>query len=437
MSYQNHPTFPIAIVGGGLGGLALAIGLSKRNVKVCIYEATGSFSQIGAGVAFGPNSTRALHLIDPALLQGYKEHATFNEDRTRDDTFLSFRWGMDERKEGGARAGDLMCYIEDKLDPGRAKKLGVRTRSCIHRARLLDVLVSLLPEGITTFGKSFQSAEEQPDGSIKLRFADGTTALASAVVGCDGIKSKVREVVCGSAIDASYVGEYAYRALIPRVEAEKAVGPELARNGQMYCGYGGYIVSYPVEHADFTNMVAIHHEPGDVWSWNHEDWTVPADGDEFVREFKGWHPPLVEVIEKYRQRDIWAMYNVAHNAPYYKGRICLLGDSAHASTPHLGAGAGMAMEDAFILSNLIASVRGHEDIERAFHAYDAVRRPRTQKLIDLSRQAGMGCEFLIPRVADHIPALQKNLEEWYNWVWHYDLEDSLAKAKTLLLDSRG
>ncbi|KAF2462859.1 mannitol 1-phosphate dehydrogenase [Lindgomyces ingoldianus] len=431
-TFQNHASQEIAIVGGGLGGLALAIGLLKHHVNVHIYESAAAFSETGAGVAFGPNSTRALGLIHDALLEGYKKHATFNENRDHDHTFLSFRWGMDEKKEGGNKAGDLMWHLEDLWNTEGAQKLDVRTRSCIHRARLLDELVALLPQGITSFRKNFVSAEEQLDGSVKLYFADGTTALASAVIGCDGIKSQAREIVCGPSVQATYVGEYAYRAMVPKADAEKALGKELARNGQLYCGYGAYVVTYPVEHGDFTNMVAIPRESGESYSWSLADWTVPTTRDEFVQHFKGWYPPLVEVIAKYCGPQKWALFNLQHSAPYYKGKICLLGDSAHATTPHLGAGAGMAMEDAFILSSLIASVKSSEGIESAFRAFDSVRRPRTQQLIKNSRIAGLATDFMMPGVEDDTDRMKDHFKAWYKWLWHEDLEAQLQLAKNLL-----
>jgi salicylate hydroxylase len=436
-AFRNHDTLPIAIVGGGLGGLALVVGLLKHGIRVHIYEAAAAFAEIGAGVAFGPNSTRALALIDTALIEGYKKHATFNENRERDHTFMSLRWGMDQRRkdgeeDGGAKAGDLIWHLEDKSTSEGVTKHGVRTRSCIHRARLLDVLVSLLPEGIVSFGKSFDSLEEQPDGTVQLRFEDGTTTLASAVIGCDGIKSKVRESVCGKEVGASYVGEYAYRAMVPKLEAEKALGAELARNGQIHCGYGTYIVTYPVEHGEFTNMVAIPHEPGTAWSWGQDEWTVPATTDEFVRHFEGWKPELIDVFKKHCQPYKWALFDLQHDAKYFKGRVCLLGDSAHAATPHMGAGAGMAMEDAYILSNLIAAVDRSDGIESAFKAYDEVRRPRTQKLIELSRLSGLVIEFLVPDVGDNMGKVRQKYEEWYQWLWHEDLETQLEAGRNLL-----
>ncbi|KAJ4322825.1 hypothetical protein N0V94_002206 [Neodidymelliopsis sp. IMI 364377] len=430
--FENRVGLPIAIVGGGLGGLALAIGLLRGNVNVHIYEAADAYSEIGAGVAFGVNSITALHLIDPRLLEGYKKHATFNADPNRASTFMSVRWGMDENKQSGHKAGDLIWHLDDRWQPERAKALGVKTRSCIYRARLLDELVSLLPADITSFKKSFVDAEEQADGSLKLRFADGTTSLVSALIGCDGIKSKVRKLVCGPDVQPTYVGERAYRAMVPKADAERALGGDLAFNGTIYCGYGGYIVTYPVENGEFVNMVAIPHDPGKVRSWDQDEWTVPASTDEIPQRFENWYPPLVKIICDYSMPSKWALFDLQHDAPYYKGRVCLLGDSAHATTPHLGAGAGMAMEDAYLLSSLIASVGSIAHIERAFEAYNAVRRPRTQDCIKKSREAAMAMDFLLPETIDDTSALKQALEIPYNWLWHDDLESQLAVAQGLL-----
>ncbi|KZM28420.1 Salicylate 1-monooxygenase [Ascochyta rabiei] len=431
-AFQNHTQFPIAIIGGGLGGLALAIGLLKHGIHVQIYEAAAEFSEIGAGVAFGINSITALHLIDPKLLEGYKKHATFNADHHRSNTFMSFRWGTDERSHDGNKAGDVMWDLDDSWQPERAESFGVRTRSCIHRARLLAELVALLPSDVTSFNKSFVAADKQNDGLLRLQFTDGTTALASALIGCDGIKSKVRELVCGSHTRASYAGEVAYRAMVPRVDAEKALGADHAFNGTIYCGYGGYIVTYPVDNCDFVNMVAIPHDPGKATVWSQDEWTVPATTDEIRQRFEGWYPPLIDVICDYSMPNKWALFDLQHDALYYRDNICLLGDSAHATTPHLGAGAGMAMEDAYLLGNLIALVGSVAHVENAFRAYDAVRRPRTQGCIEKSRKAAMAMDFLVPEPVDDTTALKRALEASYRWLWHEDLEAQFIKAKNLL-----
>jgi salicylate hydroxylase len=429
MPFENHKHLPIAIIGGGLGGLALAIGLLSHGINVHIYEASPAFSEIGAGVTFGANATTALRLIDPRLLQGFMKHATFEPER--DGTFLSIRWGMDERRQDGHKAGDFAYYLEDRGRPGGVLT-GVQVRGGIHRARLMEEMTALLPAGITSFSKAFQGLEEVGDNTLKLRFSDETTALASAVIGCDGIKSKVRDFVCGPTVRAKYANECAFRALCPRNEATNLLGDDTALTGQLYCGYGGYVVTYPVEHGKFINMVAMPHDGSFTSTWDKNDWTVPTSADEIREKFQGWHPPLVDLIACHCLPAKWALFTLQHDESYFKRRTCLLGDSAHATTPHLGAGAGMAMEDAFILSHLIAATGSTENIESAFRAYDAVRRPRTQQCIKRSIDASLSYDFLLPDVGDNMEKIKKRTDESFQWLWHEDLEAQLQRAKELL-----
>ncbi len=129
---------------------------------------------------------------------------------------------------------------------------------------------------------------------------------------------------------------------------------------------------------------------------------------------------------------VWALFNHSPAPTYYRRRICLLGDSAHASTPHQGAGAGMALEDAFILSNLIGSIHSSSDLESAFKAYDAIRRPRTQDLVTTSKEAGEVVEFEGKDIGDDIEKLKANLDVRFDWIWDEDLDQELKDARRLL-----
>lgn len=130
--------------------------------------------------------------------------------------------------------------------------------------------------------------------------------------------------------------------------------------------------------------------------------------------------------------DIWALFNDPPSATYYglSPRICLLGDAAHATTPHQGSGAGMCIEDCYILGRLIAEVSGAQDLGKAFRAYDEVRRPRTQKLVRTSREAGMLYEF--EAEGDDLEAIEKNFKSRMNWIWDVDLQKDLEKALSIL-----
>lgn len=245
--------FSIAIVGGGISGLTLAIGLHKQNVPFTIYESAHKFGEIGAGVGFGPNTVRAMELISPEIVEGYKRCVTHGWDKKN---WFTVRVG-DERKAGpdgvlkhkkkeGLKVGDPIFeirYTNDGLAGG------------VHRAHFLDELLKLIPESTSKLGKRLVDITSATDGSqdVVLHFADGTTAQHSAVVGCDGIKSKSREILLGPGYKAVFSGKYAYRGLIPMDKAVKMLGEEVAQNAQMYMGYHGHLLTFPIEKGKTMN----------------------------------------------------------------------------------------------------------------------------------------------------------------------------------------
>lgn len=130
--------------------------------------------------------------------------------------------------------------------------------------------------------------------------------------------------------------------------------------------------------------------------------------------------------------DVWALFDHPPAPTYFKGHFALLGDAAHASTPHQGAGAGQAIEDAFILSNLLGQVNSVDEIEKAFHAYDAVRRPRSQKVVATSRDAAKIYEFEDEKLKSNLVMIKKTLEMRYDWIWNEDLPQQLKTAEAIM-----
>jgi salicylate hydroxylase len=135
---------------------------------------------------------------------------------------------------------------------------------------------------------------------------------------------------------------------------------------------------------------------------------------------------------------MWALFDHRPAPTYYKGHIALLGDAAHASTPHQGAGAGQAMEDAFILGRLLGdiSIRSAADIPAAFQAYDAVRRPRSQKVVTTSRSAGLTYAFQGPAGVD-VEGIREELLQRYQWIWEEDMESQAEQATLILRGEKG
>ncbi|GKZ26423.1 hypothetical protein AbraIFM66951_004927 [Aspergillus brasiliensis] len=425
---NNDKPLRIAIIGGGIAGVTLLLALLKHTSRQIIiphlYEATPEFSEIGAGIAFGSNSIRAMELIDSELAAAYNQHATFQPDTGAFEKKLwsSYRMGMDGRgpSSNNLKAGDYLHEVHAAI-----------ARSSVHRARFLEAMTALLPPegGYVSFGKRLVSIEEKADG-VTVHFADGTSVSVDAVLGCDGIKSRVRQILLEGeeAANAVFTGKYAYRGLIPMDEAVAALGEYTARNNHFHWGYGGHLLTFPIEHGRTMNVVAFRTKHNGVWEHG-QQWVLPGNKKQMLQDFEGWGPDVRAILSLMRNADIWAMFEHAPASTYHRrGRICLVGDAAHASTPHQGAGAGMAVEDVFVLSRLLGEVKKKSDLERAFVAYDAVRRPRTQQLVRTSRDAGMLYECQKEGVWDDVAKIREDLDMRMRWIWDLDVEQHLQDA---------
>lgn len=438
--------FTIAIVGGGLGGVALALNLAAQNVPFHIYESAPSFGEIGAGVTFGPNVIRAMHGIQPAMLRAYAKHVTTNEPPDLADAFLTYRrshLGAAEVAEAEYRAWtpEKLFNLVDEVQEIDGMRFPVRCS--VHRARLLDELVRLLPADTASFGKSLVRIEETTRSGdigeggdvVKLYFADGSTETASAMVGCDGIKSVTRKHLHGGDAGAEYSGFFGYRAMAPRAEFERVLGRELAATGNLFLCPNGYTIAYPVDHGSALNMFATCVQTGS--SWTDTEWKVKASKEELLGDLRGWHPGVLELLIKHGNGEKWAMFHSPHDQPYYKGRICLLGDAAHATTPHMGAGAGMAIEDGFILGRLLGAVESSTDLPRVFEAYDAARRTRTQQVVNASKGNVARYQAISSAKGDELERLKEESHAEFGRIFNFDLDKSLLDAISVMTDDRG
>lgn len=191
----------------------------------------------------------------------------------------------------------------------------------------------------------------------------------------------------------------------------------------------------PIEQGKVVNIVVYFtKEDG---RWNDEAWVRPATKEEMLASFRGWSEPVKRILSLIEKPDLWALFDHPPAATYYrKGKLCLLGDSAHASTPHHGAGAGMAVEDALILSRLLASIGSVGELESAFAAYDAVRRPRSQRLVASSRKTGEVYDFEDEIIGDNMKATRDYLEHAWDWIWNENLNRQLEIAQLYMKEHK-
>jgi len=446
----ESPANTVAIIGGGLGGVVLAVGLLRRNLPFHIYQSAASFAEIGAGVTIGPNAVRALSLNSPDLLEAFNKHVTLNA--TTHASFLAFRRGIPLSLTDPDKESLLFDLTNDESAPNWTAS---PARMAVHRAKFLDEMVRFIPANAVSFKKSLVKIEDIPfdvvsdsgfgSGSesgdddrdtptegVKLIFADGTSATHAVVIGCDGIRSAARKYVHGEKSAPEFTGEYAYRALVPADVMISTMGFDRAMNGQCAIAPGGTITTYPVEKGESVNVVAIRTRPGSEWT--NGSWLAPATTEDLLEDFQGWDQRLLDLLVNYGLKSKWALFQYQHDRPYYKGRVCLLGDSAHAMTPNLGAGAGQAMEDGYVLAALMEArpPRSAKDVEKVFAAYDAVRRPRSQEVVRLSHLCGRTYSHQQEGVGDDYDKMRVELVDRIKWVYNEDLEAHFKKAKAML-----
>lgn len=431
------PPFEAAIVGGGIVGLITAMGLLKRKIPVKIYEQSRSFREIGAGVAFTANAKKCMSMLDPAIAAAVNAVSTPNgEGEAATEDFLRYHDGYtwDEKDPEGSE--DKLLY---QLSTGHKGFQGV------HRAHLLDELIKSIPDEIVHFRKRLTSYTDGGKGKkLVLQFEDGSTAEADVIIGCDGIKSKVRQLILGAEDPASYPSfthKVCYRALIPMERAVAAIGRFKAFNQHMHTGPGAHLLHFPVAGGSMINFVAFANNP-DHWPLDGNNLTAPARRDEVAAIFKGWAPTVTRVVSLLPEvLDKWAIFDTYDNPAhtFVSGRVCLAGDAAHATSPHHGAGAGIGVEDALALATLFENIKTpttsnpsqelFEKLEAAFTLYDKVRRPRGHWLVESSRTVCDIYEWSYPGTLTDWDKCLAEVRTRSHKLWYFDIENMLQELK--------
>ena len=343
----------IAIIGGGIGGLAAAAFLRRAGLRATVYEQAGRLAEVGAGVVVAPNAARLLRAL--GVLSVLEERAVPLE------TGWEFRRWQDGR----------VLSVED-LATRCSRLYGERTYTA-HRADLLEAVSRAVPGEDVRLGQRCVGLDSDGERHL-LRFADGGTAAADVVIGADGIHSMVRAALTEPA-PATYSGLCAFRALVP---ADRA--PAFARRPAhtLWLGPGHHLVHYPVSAGRLVNLVAFAPAGG----YTTESWTATATVEEFLAEFDGWDERLTGLIRAAGTPGRWALLDRAPLTWWSRGTVTLLGDAAHPMFPFFAQGAAQAIEDAAVLARCLAA--GPADPAAALARYQALRIPRTTLLQEVS-----------------------------------------------------
>lgn len=356
MTAQNQEQ-SIIVVGGGIGGLAAAQALTQQGIAVLLLEQADHIGEIGAGIQLGPNAYAALDALGagPAA----RSRSVFTDHLIMMDA-------VDAHEVARIEVGE--AFRERFGNP-----YGVIHRADIH----LSILEAVQNNPLIQFKTSvcIKSLEQDADG-VTLVDQNGNVYHADGVIGCDGVRSVVRDALHGEL--PRVTGHVVYRAVVD----EKDMPEDLRVNAPMlWAGPRCHLVHYPLRGGKQYNLVVTFH------SNQQEEWGVTEGSkEEVLSYFEGIHPRPRQMLDRPTSWRRWATADREPVDKWSEGRVTILGDAAHPMTQYLAQGACSALEDAVVLGQAIKHC--NFDLAQAFHLYETIRIPRTARILWSAREMG-------------------------------------------------
>jgi salicylate hydroxylase len=353
---------PIAIIGAGIGGLTAALGLLRAGQQVVIYEQAPELGEVGAGLSISPNAALGLDYLDMidfmereanAPLWQYTHHGETNEILVAIDR-------APVRTQYGA------AYYQ------------------IHRADFHTELVHRIKEydaDCIRLNHRLERVDTTANG-YALAFAGGTHDEACAVIGADGLRSTVRDMLFVSDTP-TFTGHMAWRGLIP---SDALPGWYSEPASHVWVGPGKTCVCYPVRGRALVNFVGFARAE----SWVEEGWSVKARPEEIADAFAGWHPHATDLIAAVPEEQAfrWGLFARQPLEQLNHGRAVLIGDAGHPMLPWFGQGASSSIEDGVVLARCFEAAHGVTD------AFERFNQCRLERVTFLQRESNLGGERL-------------------------------------------
>ncbi len=342
----------ITVLGGGIAGLAVATLLAQRGAAVTLLEQAPEIREFGAGLQISPNGMavlRAMGLAGALANKAPRAGAVVLRDGERGARLL--RMDMARRHPDWefrlARRGDLIAILADA-----ARAAGVQTLLLHHVV-----------------------AVELGDHAPRLKTAQGACHEAPLVIGADGLHSRVREALNGR-VEPFFTGQVAWRAVI---EDETGPSDGTPAEAELFVGPGRHLVSYPLGDGRMRNIVAVEER----YSWAEESWNTTDDPMALREAFAGFCPRVRGWLDRVGTVHLWGLFRHPVAERWHGQGAAILGDAAHSTLPFLAQGANMALEDAWVLAEMLES---YVCPDAALAAYQAAREKRVRRIVDAANR---------------------------------------------------
>jgi len=341
---------PLLISGGGIGGLAAAMVLAQDGHRVTLFEQAASFGEIGAGIQLGPNIFRMFDYL--GLTEAINRVA-----------FFPAGLGMND-----VRTGEKVVRVPlgDLARATYGFPYGVIYRADLHQV-FLDACRAQPNVTLRTSAK-VESFEQSADG-VTVRLEGGENVEGSALVGADGMWSRIREAVVGDG-KPRVSGHIAYRAVLKREDVPAHLWSD---DVTLWGGEKTHLVHYPLRRGELFNLVAVFHS-----NKYDEGWNTFGDTAELNERFAEACPQVKELLGKIETWKMWVLCDREPVKNWTDRRVTLLGDAAHPMLQYLAQGAGQAIEDAVVMREALRHTRG--DLPKAFQKYQQARYLRTGRV---------------------------------------------------------
>jgi 3-hydroxybenzoate 6-monooxygenase len=340
----------LLVAGGGIGGLAAAYVLGRAGHTVTLLEQAAAYGEIGAGIQLGPNIFRMFDYL--GLTQAVSQVAFFPPGLGMNDV----------------RTGEKVIRVAlgDAARAAYGYPYGVIYRVDLHQV-FLDACKSL--PNVKLRASSKVDSFEQDGSGVQVRLASGEAVQGDALVGADGLWSRIREAVVGDG-KPRVSGHIAYRAVLKREEVPAHLWSD---DVLLWGGEKTHLVHYPLRRGELFNLVAVFHS-----NKYDEGWNTFGDTAELNERFSQAVPQVKELLGKIETWKMWVLCDREPTKNWSDRRVTLLGDAAHPMLQYLAQGAGQAIEDAVVLGEALRFTRG--DVEQAFRKYQQARYLRTGRV---------------------------------------------------------